>query len=381
MSDCRQAVKETMQTIQTRSKHILDRFFTTRGSRDALGVISWVLPLSLFTLAVGLEFVEETYLEEFVWFQNTHFLIEGFIFGVLGPVAVFIVLTYIRRLLSKELQLRSELESLNQGLETKVAERTTMLAERNRQLDNANQQLQRVDEMKSEFVSLVSHELRAPLTTLNGGLEVALQSADSLPPVARRTLETMIDESARLTKFVQTILDISRLEAGRLTLNLGPVAVAPILHRSVEVLLLAHRKVKWNLPAEIPPVWADEIHYEQIIRNLLRNADKYSPPEPPIEINVHVAAGNVSVEVVDHGQGIPLEAQEKIFERFQRGQNVESAPPGWGLGLYFAKKLTEAQGGTLALHSPYWPESNAPGSSFSIVMPIASDEPNESDHA
>ena len=168
-----------MQTIHAHPNQILDQFFTTRGSHDALRVISWVLPLSLFTLAVGLEFVEETYLEEFVWFQNTHFLIEGFIFGVLGPVAVFIVLTYIRRLLNKEMQLRSELESLNQGLETKVAERTTMLAERNQQLDNANKQLLRVDEMKSEFVSLVSHELRAPLTTLNGGLEVALQSADS----------------------------------------------------------------------------------------------------------------------------------------------------------------------------------------------------------
>lgn len=371
-----------MQTIHTRPSQILDQFFTTRGSHDALRVISWVLPLSLFTLAVGLEFVEETYLEEFVWFQNTHFLIEGFIFGVLGPVAVFMVLTYIRRLLDKEMQLRSELETLNQGLETKVAERTTMLAERNQQLDNANKQLLRVDEMKSEFVSLVSHELRAPLTTLNGGLEVALQSADSLPPAARRTLETMIDESARLTNFVQTILDISRLEAGRLTLNLGPVAVAPILRRSVEVVLGTRRTVKWNLPAEVPPVWADEIHYEQIIRNLLRNADKYSPSEPPIEINVHVTAGNISVEVVDYGPGIPPEAQEKIFDRFQRGQNVESAPPGWGLGLYFAKKLTEAQGGTLTLHSPYWPTSDdAPGSSFSIVMPIASGEPNESDHA
>jgi two-component system sensor histidine kinase KdpD len=191
----------------------------------------------------------------------------------------------------------------------------------------------------------------------------------------------MMDESARLTEFVKTILDVSRLEAGRLTLNLGPVAVAPILHRSVEVILGTRRVVKWNLPTEIPPIWADEIHYEQIIRNLLLNADKYSPPKTPIEINVQVNERDICVKVTDHGAGIPLDMQTNIFERFQRGQSSESAPPGWGLGLYFAKKLTEAQNGTLDLHSPACPERDAPGSSFSITMPIAADEPDEGDHA
>jgi two-component system sensor histidine kinase KdpD len=138
----------------------------------------------------------------------------------------------------------------------------------------------------------------------------------------------MMDESARLTHFVQTILDVSRLEAGRLTFNMGPVAVAPILYRSVEVLFGARRHIQWHLPAEVPPVWADEIYYEQIIRNLLRNADKYSPGESPIEIIVQVQAGNVTVKVADHGVGIPMEAQEKIFDQFQRRQSGESAPPG-----------------------------------------------------
>jgi two-component system sensor histidine kinase KdpD len=172
----------------------------------------------------------------------------------------------------------------------------------------------------------------------------------------------MMAESARLTQFVQTILDVSRLEAGRITLNLGPVPVVPILRRSVEVILGTRRTVKWNLPAEIPPIWADEIHYEQIIRNLLLNADKYSPPPSPIEINVRDNAHDICVEIVDHGPGIPIDLQEKIFERFQRGQSSENAPPGWGLGLYFAKKLTEAQDGVLTLRSPVWPELAAPAS-------------------
>ena len=368
-----------MQPIQNQPPVIPSQLFKMRKTHNNLRLINWLLPLTLFAIAIGLEFMEEAFLEQFAWFVETHFIIEAVFFGVMGPAAVFAILIYIRRLLGEEFQLRSDLEQLNRDLESKVIERTALLAERNAQLDSANQQLQRVDQMKSDFVSLVSHELRAPLTSLNGGLEVALQSAETLPPSARRTLQAMMNESTRLTHFVQTILDVSRLEAGRLTLNLGPVAVVPILHRSVEVLFGARRRVQWELPTEVPPVWADEIYYEQIIRNLLRNADKYSPADTPIEINVQFHAGNITVEVADHGVGIPVEVQEKIFERFERGQSGESAPPGWGLGLYFAKKLTEALGGRLTLRSPCWAERETPGSAFAVTLPVAADAPEEAD--
>lgn len=343
-----------------------------------LNVLQRILPLFLAAIAIVFELAEHVGEDELL---DLWFIAEIIIFGLLGPIIIAFVIAWMRQLFNAEKQAIAEIHVLNRELEVKVAERTAALEQRNTELDKANHQLQKLDEMKSEFVSLVSHELRAPLTALNGGLEVALQSADTLPPASRRTLEAMMNESARLTQFVQTILDVSRLEAGRVTLNLGPVAVAPILHRAVEVILGTRREVKWNLPSEIPPVWADEIHYEQIIRNLLRNADKYSPAEKPIEIKVQVGDGNISVEVADHGAGILPEVQGKIFERFQRGQIGDSAPPGWGLGLYFAKKLTDAQGGVLTLHSPRWTAPDAPGSSFSIIMPIASDAPNESDHA
>ena len=350
-----------------------------KGRYLDLSVLQWAVPLFLAITAFVFEFVEHT-LEDGLRLDIA-FTSETIIFGLMGPAIVGFIIAWMRELVNAEKQATAEVNLLNRELENKVAERTATLEQRNAELDKANHELQKLDEMKSEFVSLVSHELRAPLTALNGGLEVALQSADTLPLASRRTLETMMDESARLTQFVQTILDVSRLEAGRLTLNPGPVAVAPILYRSVEVILGAHREVKWNLPAEIPPVWADEIHYEQIIRNLLRNADKYSPVERPIEIKVQVHKRNVSVAITDHGAGIAPDMQEKIFERFQRGQSGENAPPGWGLGLYFAKKLAEAQGGSLSLQSPYWPDSNAPGSAFSITLPIADDAPDEGDHA
>jgi signal transduction histidine kinase len=353
-----------------------------RSNKDripGLNILQWILPLGLAILAFFFEFAEHSSEEELYF--DLPFIREVIIFGLIGPLCIGIIIVWMRHLMAAEKQAVAEIHVLNRELEIKVAERTAALEQRNTELDKANHELQKLDEMKSDFVSLVSHELRAPLTAINGGLEIALQSADSLPPASRRTLEAMMNESARLTQFVQTILDVSRLEAGRITLNLGPVPVAPILHRSVEVILGTRREIKWNLPVDIPPVWADEIHYEQIFRNLLLNADKYSPPGTPIEIKVHVDARNIRVEVTDHGAGIPIDLQEKIFERFQRGQSSESAPPGWGLGLYFAKKLTEAQDGVLTLRSPAWPELAAPGSSFSITMPIAADAPDEGDHA
>jgi len=344
-----------------------------------LSLLQWAVPLFLGITAFVFEFIEHS-LEDGLRFDLA-FTSEIIIFGLMGPAIVGFIIAWMRELVNAEKRAMEEIYVLNRELEIKVAERTAALEGRNAELDQANRQLQQMDEMKSEFVSLVSHELRAPLTALNGGLEVALQTADSLPPASRRTLEAMMDESARLTQFVQTILDVSRLEAGRLTLNLGPVAVAPILYRAVEVVLGTRREVQWNLPAEVPPVWADEVHYEQILRNLLLNADKYSPAEKPIEISAQVSDGNVSVDVADHGAGIPPEMQAKIFERFQRGHSGESAPPGWGLGLYFAKKLTEAQSGALTLRSPLWPDRNAPGSAFTVTMPVAADVPDEVENA
>lgn len=344
-----------------------------------LNILQWIVPLFLAITALIFEFLEHS-LENELRFDLA-FISETIIFGLMGPIIVGFIIAWMRQLMEAERKVSAEVHTLNRDLESKVAERTALLAERNQQLDIANQQLKRVDEMKSEFVSLVSHELRTPLTALNGGLEIALHSPDALPPASRHILETMVNESNRLTQFVQTILDVSRLEAGRLTFNFGPVAVTPILYRAEEIVLGERRKVYWHIPAEIPPVWADEIHYEQIVRNLLRNADKYSPLQLPIEISVLVGEQELAIEVADHGIGIPPEAQGRIFEQFQRGQSGESAPPGWGLGLYFAKKLTEAQGGKLSLRSPIWLEPDAPGSAFTVSLPIAADAPEENDSA
>jgi len=345
----------------------------------SLNYLQWVIPIFLAVTAFVFEFLEHS-LEEGLRFDLA-FTSETLLFGLMGPIIVGFIIAWMRELVNAEKEALAEIHTLNRELETKVAERTAELEQRNLELAHANKELQRLDEMKSEFVSLVSHELRAPLTALNGGLEVALQQSDSLPTASRRVLEMMVAESARLTDFIQTILDVSRLEAGRINLNFGPVALLPLLRRSAEVVLDSARPVEWNLPNSIPPVWADETYYEQVIRNLLRNADKYAPQGTPIHINVRVESDRVTLEVADHGPGIPADMQEKIFERFRRGQSGESAPPGWGLGLYFAKKLTEAQCGSLTLISPRWMEAQNPGSAFLLSQAIVAEAPEETDHA
>jgi signal transduction histidine kinase len=334
-----------------------------------LNQLQWAVPLFLSVTAFIFEFIEHG-LEDGLNFDLA-FISETIIFGLMGPVIIGFIIAWMRELVNAEKKAIAEVQVLNRELEGKVAERTTALEERNIELAQANHDLQHLDQMKSEFVSLVSHELRAPLTTLNGGLELAMQNAETLPPLARRTLETMVGESTRLTQLVQTILDVSRLEAGKLDINIGPVALRPLMEQAAEVILVpTGRPLEWKFSPDLPPVLADEIHLEAIIRNLLRNADKYSPADTPIQLCACQEENQVRISIKDHGSGVPKEHQQYIFERFVRVQSGESAPPGWGLGLYFARKLILAQHGSIGMISPIWPDPKAPGSEFYLVVPV-----------
>ncbi|MBI5824439.1 MAG: HAMP domain-containing histidine kinase [Chloroflexi bacterium] len=332
--------------------------------------LQWAVPLFLAFTALIFEFAEHG-LEDELRFDLA-FISETLLFGLMGPAIIGFIIAWMRELVSAEMQAVEQVHILNRELENKVAERTAALEQRNLELARANHELKHLDEMKSEFVSLVSHELRAPLTTLNGGLELALQHADTLPDSARRTLETMVGESNRLTQLVQRILDISRLEAGKLEINLGPVAIRPLMEQAADVMLIPKgRHVEWKFADNLPPVWADEIHLEEIVRNLMRNAEKYSPPDSTILLCACQQDEYIRISVKDHGLGVPPEYQKHIFERFGRAQHGESAPPGWGLGLYFARKLIEAQRGSINITSPIWQDTEAPGSEFYLLVPVA----------
>ncbi len=333
-----------------------------------------VLPIILF-LIVALYESWEHWVTQGTFGYDFHLTSEVLFFGVLGPTAVFIALTYIVALLEKQMSIGARLETLNRDLEQKVAARTRELAVRNTELANANEELQKLDQLKSDFVSLVSHELRGPLTTLNGGLELALQNAEQLPPEARRILTVMSRESRRLTEFVQTILDVSRFKAGKMVSTPGLVALLPLLRRVAEVICNSQdRPILWDVPSNLPPAWADEMYLEEIIGNLLSNADKYSPVGQPIEIAAHQENGVLQVTITDHGPGIPLEFQGKVFDRFRRVERGDRiTTKGWGLGLYFARSLAEAQDSKVTLKSPVHDDREFPGSTFTVSIPIANE--------
>jgi signal transduction histidine kinase len=343
-----------------------------------INAIRFILPIVLFVIVAYYE-IYEHWVSKGTFGFDFHLFSEVTFFGILGPSAVFFVLSYIIRLLEDQVNISADLDVLNRELEAKVDHRTEELQTRNLELAHANQELQQLDEMKSDFVSLVSHELRGPLTSLNGGLELALQQGEDLPPTSRRTLQVMARESQRLTRFVNEILDVSRLEAGSLRLSPGPVAVIPMLRRAVEIFCdCQDRPIHWEVPENVPPVWGDEIYLEKIVSNLLENAVKYSPKEGPIELVAQTNPEQVRISIRDHGPGISPELQDRIFERFhrlERGDRLSNQ--GWGLGLYFARMFAEAQGGKIEVQSPIHDDFQKPGTAFTVSFPITEDVPED----
>ncbi len=349
---------------------IKDRFQRFETWLLDLEVLQWALPIFLAVTAIAFELVEHIQKDELL---DAGFIGELIIFGFMGPIIIRGLVVWMRSLMAAEKHTSAELQALNRDLEKKVNERTVALEQRNAELARLNRELRDLDEMKSDFVALVSHELRAPLTALNGGLEMALQSGESLSPRSRAVLEIMEEESRRLTDFVQTILDVSRLEAGKLAMTLGPVAVRPLVEQASAVVLASSpRKVEWHLVPDLPPIWGDETYLEQTIRNFISNADKYSPADKPIDLCAELQADRVRISVKDYGPGIPQDMGERVFSRFARLQGEESSPSGWGLGLYLGRKLIEAQNGEIGFVSPLWSDKGRSiGTEFYILMPVA----------
>ncbi len=355
------------------------------GALRLLDVVRWLLPLVLSVVAWTFEWTEHLSAEHEA--LTPGFYGEVLLFGVIGPVAVAIVLTWVRRLVATLQATTSALEAVNRDLEMMVAERTSHLraateelADKNRQLARANEELRELDRMKSDFVSLVSHQLRAPLTNINGALELVSQDAELLPATSQRTLRILTEEGQRLSRMIGTILDVSRLEAGQLTPSAGPVALEPLLARvcaSVAASEADRREWKLLVMPELPPVWADETLLEEIVRNLVENAVRYSPQGQAVEISAQRASGSVMIAVADRGPGIPAKKQHDIFRSFFRLDQSESAPGGYGLGLYFADKLVRAQGGEIRVESPIWPDPDAPGTRFTFTLSIVEEVPSE----
>lgn len=267
---------------------------------------------------------------------------------------------------------RRALEALNAHLEQRVDEETRNLSAANAQLAEQNAALQTLDQLKSDFVSLVSHELRAPLTTVSGGIELLLSEPDELSPRARESLTLVQIHLRRLAQFVSTILDLSALEAGRWPLALEPIDLAAVLNTVQQPLALNADgpAIRVRLPAGLPRLLADRQALTSVIFHLVDNALKYAP-HSAVELEAQAEAGRVRVQVSDDGPGIPPEWREKIFEKFERVDQADArAVYGHGLGLYMCRKLLQMMDGDIVAG-----EAPHGGAQFTFWLPTA-----ENDH-
>jgi len=244
---------------------------------------------------------------------------------------------------------RADLQSLNSELERKVEARTEQLAKMVDDLDRLNQELRDLDKLKTEFVALVSHELRAPLTNIRSGLELLLAGNPSFDETVRDSLGLVEEEAARLGRFVEAILDLSALEAGKFLLHPSPVSPWRAAQVAVDRFRghPARDQMRLTMPADVPDALADERALGSVFFHLLDNAVKYGGPGP-ILIGSRSEGDRVEVQIEDSGPGIPEAERERVFEMFHRLDSRDDREVyGHGLGLHLVRRMLRAMGGDI----------------------------------
>jgi PAS domain S-box-containing protein len=232
--------------------------------------------------------------------------------------------------------------------------------------------LYEVDRLKTEFVSIVSHELRTPLTSIKGALQLLIEEGAAADPDQAMLLNVALSNTERLVRIINDILDISKIEAGKLELNARPHAVAEVVKLSLQNVESIARGAQVALKADIEPgvpaVHVDLDRAIQVLVNLLSNALKVAPPRTEVDLSVRRAHdGFVAFSVTDRGKGIPPDKIGLLFQKFQQldGANTRKTR-GTGLGLAIVKALVEMQGGTVSVTSAV-----GHGSTFTVTVPAA----------
>ena len=230
-----------------------------------------------------------------------------------------------------------------------------------------------LDRVKSEFLSNISHELRTPLQPIRGLTKLILDGKVPDPETQREFLTTIESESQHLSVLVDNLLDMSRLESSRFTIQKRRLPIRDIILGTVETFRsLANMKniiIIEDIPAKLPEIEADGERLRQVITNLLSNATKFSEPGSNITVKAVAETAGLLVQVVDNGIGIPKKAMPHLFERFYRVGDTAWIG-GTGSGLYISRQIIEAHGGRI------WAESKkGKGSTFSFYLPL--NEPAE----
>jgi signal transduction histidine kinase len=233
------------------------------------------------------------------------------------------------------------------------------------------EELRRLSALRADFVSLVSHELRSPMASVIGSAQTLSMRWRELTPEQRESFLALIaHETSRLAELIGDVLDTSRIEAGTFSYSFRDVDLADLVrdlaaaaeHSQDEVTVTA------VVREPLPQVRGDPDRLRQVLINLIDNAVKYSSPGEEVRVGAQSSNSRVVIEVRDHGPGIPPEHQKVIFEKFGRIKTGQAAKPGTGLGLFIARSIAEAHGGSLDVRSH--PEQS--GATFTLTLPVES---------
>jgi len=252
----------------------------------------------------------------------------------------------------------------HQELEKKVEERT-------HELTIALEEVKNSSRRKTDFVSSVSHELRTPLTSIKGYAAILLEEKlGQLPPAVKERLEKINRHSDELVHMVNDLLDIARIEAGKMSMKIEPQDLKDIISSASDLIMIQCKnkniELAMKLPKAIPFVIADRSQIERVFINLLGNAVKFTPAHGKITIKANTKNGVAQVDISDTGTGIPPDALSLIFDEFYRVDNlINQQVKGTGLGLSLVKHIIEAHKGKI------WAESElGKGSTFSFTLPL-----------
>ena len=227
-----------------------------------------------------------------------------------------------------------------------------------------------LDRLRANFLAMVSHELRAPLTSIKGSASTVLSSDDERDPAVLRQFFRIIDEQAdHMDRLVADLLDVARIESGELAVSPKPVEVGLLVDRARRVFnRSASHTLEIDLDPNLPRVLVDERRVLQVLGNLLANAERHAPASTPIRIRAVRDGVYVSFSVSNEGDGIPVEALASLFQKFSRGRSEEQGGD-TGLGLAICKGIVEAHGGRI------WAESEGPdgGALFTFTLPSVDD--------
>ena len=258
-----------------------------------------------------------------------------------------------------------EIQKFNQRLRDEIARAT-------KDLRRSNRELHQLDEVKNDFLSIASHQLRTPLTSIKGYLSMVLDGdAGEVTPAQRQLLEESFVSSQRMVALIEDFLNLSRLQTGRFSIDRQPVNLAEIVREEVTSLrsTAANRslKIQTIIAKDIPEkLLADNGKIRQVIMNLIDNAIYYSRPEKSIQVRLSREGNFIRYTVHDKGIGVPKSEQSRLFTRFYRAQNArKQRPDGTGVGLYLAKRVIDEHGGDMIFRSV-----EGEGSTFGFTMPI-----------